>query len=346
MARTQQTEDQDRDEKDDIETPEKDSTEEKAVEIGKKVDVATGEKEEIPDYDVVEEGSDKDAKTEDDKLAKDKRVTDDKPQRQELTNREKRQLKKKRIAEKFDAKDALIRQQQEQINTMAGRLNEVDGRLSSYDQAQFTQIWNSSVEAFNAAEKKHSEAFSAGDGAAATVAMREMYIAQKRIDELETLKARASAQPQRQQTPQAPDQRIVSKAQEWAKRNDWFKAGGADDDSAIADAIAVKLVKEGYDPKTDDYYEELDERLEKRGIGRREEEEDDEDEPVRRRESRRSPPVGGGSGRGDMGNGKTAVTLPTAFIQTLKDNGYWDDVPKRNKMIAGYLKGIKERGNA
>ena len=256
-----------------------DTTKNKAEEIGKKVEDETGEKEAIPDYD--------------ERLAKDGRSNEEKQiERKELTNREKRQLKKKRIAEKFDAKDALIRQQQEQLNAMAARLNEVDGRLSSFDQAQFTQVWNSSVEAFQAAERKHQEAFSNGDGAKATEAMREMYQAQRRIDDLEAIKARQGAEKQQpRQVQQQPDVRTVNKAKEWAARNEWFKPGGADDDSVIADAIAVKLVKEGYDPKTDDYYDELDERLAKRGIGSQNDDEDDNDEPIQRKQpQRRSPP--------------------------------------------------------
>lgn len=338
MAKITQTENQESEDIDDKEIPEK-STEDKATEIKVETDE---KKEEAPDYDVTEEGVD------DARLAKDKRDTDDKARqdRKDLTNREKRQLKKKRIADKFDAKDALIRQQQDQLNSMASRLNEVDGRLSNYDQAQFTQVWNSSVEAFQAAERKHAEAFSAGDGVAATAAMREMYIAQKRIDEMEAIKARqGSQQPQRQQPQQqGHDPRTVNKAKEWAARNEWFVPGNTDDDSVIADAIAAKLVKEGYDPKTDDYYDELDERLQKRGIGQAQ---DDDDEPPaqRRAPQRKSPPIGGGgNGRGDMGGGKTQITLPTTFINALKESGIWDDPKRRNRAILEHQR-IKEEGN-
>lgn len=334
----------DKDDDKDIETPERDSTEDKAVEIGKKIETATGEKEEIPDFEVTEESADG---ADDARLSKDKRADHEgKREHKELSNREKRQLKKKRIAEKFDAKDNLIRQQQDQLNVMAARLNDVDGRLSNFDQAQFTQVWNSSVEAFQSAERKHQEAFSNGDGAKATEAMREMYQAQRRIDDLEALRGRQGQQ--QPQKPQGHDPRVVNKAKEWAARNEWFKPNAGDDDSAIADAIAMKLMKEGYDPKTDDYYEELDERLAKKGIGQQDDDEDDDEPAPRKPAQRRGPPVGGssGGGRGDIGSSKQQVTLPTAFINTLKDNGYWDDLPKRNKMIAGYLKGVKERGEA
>ena len=106
------------------------TTEDKAVEIGKKVDAVVTDKEEpIPDYEITEDGakdekvdlkSDKKDDDEDERIGK-SRDDKEKEDHRKLSNREKRHLKKKRVAEKFDAKDALIRQQQEQLNTMAAR---------------------------------------------------------------------------------------------------------------------------------------------------------------------------------------------------------------------------------
>lgn len=294
--------------------------------------------ENIPDYDVKElEDAKEDGTEDDERLSKSRDVSDRTEERKQLTNREKRQLRKKRISEKFDAKDALIHQQQEQINTLAGRLNEVDGKLSHYDQSQLQQNYNESVAAFKAAEDKHAEAFSTGDGAKATAAMREMYAAQKRIDDLEAINARQQNTRRQPIQPNQADPIVVSKATAWAEKNDWFKPGGANDDSAIADTIAAKLVKEGFDPKSDDYWEELDDRLESKGIGEREE---NNPPPTPRK---KSPPMGGGNGRGDMGSGKVAISLPTAYINALKENGKWDDPTVRNRMIKRYVDGVKSR---
>ena len=341
-------------EKEDVDTEDQ-STEDKAKDIGKKVDAIKTDKDEpIPDYEITEEGA-KDEKVDvksdkkDDDKEDDERIgkqRDDREDHRKLTNREKRQLKKKRVAEKFDAKDALIRQQQEQLNAMAGRLNEVDGRLSNYDQAQLQQTYNESLGAYNSAKEQHKAAFANGDSEKATAAMEQMYVAKRRMDDLEAIHARQQNTPRQQVQPKQNDPRLVSKATEWANKNTWFKPGAEDDDSAIADTIAAKLVKEGFDPKTDDYWDELDERLEKKGIGQVDDE-DDVDPPQRREAKRRSPPVGGGgNGRGDIGSGKTSVTLPTAYINALKEQGYWDQPEKRNKMIKRYIDGLRERGEA
>lgn len=320
------------------------TTEEKAALIGKKVD--TEHTEEVPDYEITEDdGSSAKDEADDDRLGKTRETAEHK----HLSNREKRQLRKKRLAEKFDAKDNLIRQQQDQLNAMAVRLNDVDGKLSQVDQDALLRAWNETQAHLQAAEREYTDAFSSGDGVKATAAMGRMYEAKKRSDELQAINARnQSIQAQPRQVQRA-DPVIVSKAQEWAGENSWFKQGGADDDSAIADAIALKLVKEGYDPKSDDYWDELDDRLSQKGIGSSDNDQQDQSQSQRERQEvdarparRRSPPVSGGSGRGDLG-GKVKITLPTEYIKTLKDNGYWDDPKVRNRMIARYQDGIRQR---
>jgi hypothetical protein len=329
MAKEKQTEDQDQDD-----------TEAKAAEIGKKVGVEEKD-DDAPEYDIIEDkGETIVEQKKDDEDEGDERLgkRPDPVEKKHLTNREKRHIRKERLRKKIDAKDQLIRQQQEQINNLGGQIAQVNGRLANFDQAQFTTAWNESVAAFQRAEQDHQAAFAAADGAKATQAMRDMYVAQKRIDQLEEIKNRQSfQQPAQQQAPQ--DTLVRTKAAEWASRNTWFKPGQGDDDSAIADTIAAKIAKEGYDPKTDDYWDELDERLAAKGIGEAEEDE----EPRQTQPKRRSPPVGGGSGRGDLANGKVQVSLPTAYIENLKQAGMWDSIPIRNKMIKKYLEGIRNR---
>jgi len=67
-------------------------------------------------------------------------------------------------------------------------------------------------------------------------------------------------QPQQYQQPQQPARQPDVKAQKWAEKNEWFGA----DEAMTYTAFAVhrKLVEEqGYDPKSDDYYEEIDRQL-------------------------------------------------------------------------------------
>lgn len=312
------------------------TTEEKAAEIGAAVD-AEKEDEKAPDYEISEEGAEPAKEDEGDARLGKTRDADDKPR---LSNREKRQLRKKKLAEKFDTKDRIIREQRDMINQLAARQNETDSRLSQVDQAQLQQAWNDTSAVFQQAEAEYTAAFETKNGAVATVAMRKMYEAQKRLDELQALNARMQQKGTQTQTAPKPDPIVANRAKEWSQRNTWFRPDGGDDDSAIANTIAAKLVKDGFDATTDEYWSELDERLAARGIGADEE----DDDPAPR--ARRSPPVSGSGGRGDLTNGKVAITLPTAYINALKESGKWDNPETRNRMIKRYLDGLKARQSA
>lgn len=317
---------------------EADETTAKAKEIGNDLGVedASDGKEELPDYEIIED--------DDSTLAKE-REERPKAERKILSNKEKRDLRKKRTQERFQAKDAIIEQQQTQLQQLAGRLNEFEGRLSNVDRAKVDDMLNQSIATFNTAEKDHMDAFKEGDGEKATRSMKIMYDAQRRIDQLQPIKQQYDKQPQQRQVQnqEAPDAALIQrKAKEWASKHDWYRADGSDEDSEIAKAISGKMVNEGYDPKSDDFWDELDDRLDKRGIGKLEDEDEDEPEeraPVVKR--RTAPPVSGGAKRGDV-SGKVKVSLPTAYINHLKEKGWYDDPVQRNKMIKRYQDGLKQ----
>jgi hypothetical protein len=205
---------------------------------------------------------------------------------------------------------------------------------------------NQSIGIFQQAEKDHMDAFKEGDGEKATRSMKIMYDTQRRIDQLQPIKQqydKLPTQPQKTEQPAAPDTIVVRKAAEWAKKHDWYRADGSDEDSEIAKTISGKMVNEGYDPKSDDFWDELDDRLDKRGIGRVEED-DEEDEPAPIVRKRSAPPVSGGSKRGATGS-KVQVILPTAYIQHLKDKGWWDDPIMKKKMIGRFLETQRNNQN-
>lgn len=309
-----------------------DDTAEKAKEIGKEIGVVDDKnKEDVPDYVIQEEP--------DERIAKER---ESKPERPQLTNKEKRELRKRRISEKFNEKDAIIAAQQQQLEQLNRRMSEVDGRLSGINQAELQKAYNDTTAAFAQAERDHAAAFSEGDGARATQAMRVMYEAQRRIEQIETINQQIQ-QPTRQPAAPQVDTLVVTKATAWARRNSWYDASGKDADSEVAKAISGALANEGYDPKSDDFWDELDERLEKyipERIAAHEEEESEA--PVRARK-RTAPPVGGGSNRGDI-RGKKAISLPTSYINTLKANGIWDDPKRRNKVLAERDRILREAG--
>lgn len=320
-----------------------DDTSEKAAAIGKDLGVA---KEEIPDYEIQEEADERIAKTREGAPA-----TQQKKDRKELSNKEKRDLRKQRVREKFNEKDTIIAEQQRQIEYLAQRQQQTEGRLAGIDKGQVKSALADSIKIFETAESQHAEAFKDGDGVKATKAMRDMYTAQKRIDELKAIDQRLeTVQQPRQAQREGFDPSVTNHAKQWVQRNAWFRqdAGGnaLDEDSEIAMALSARLVKEGFDPKSQDFWDELDDRAQKRlphvadGKG---DEEDEDDEQIQKQAPRKraAPPVGGGANRGDV-KGKVAVNVSTAFLDELKRNGLYEDPATRNAMIHEHLKWKRE----
>ena len=73
---------------------------------------------------------------------------------------------------------------------------------------------------------------------------------------------RAAAQPARPQR-QAAQNPAPPKAMSWWEKNNWFNAAGFERETAAARAIDVQLDLEGYDKNSDDYYDNLNNRLQK-----------------------------------------------------------------------------------
>ena len=146
------------------------------------------------------------------------------------------------------------------------------GRLKTLDQGYVTEYSQRVDSELQAAEASLRQAMNSGD----TDATIE---AQKKLSELSVAKERvrlAKAQqpeeekgqevPQQTQQPapvqpQQPQQQPDPKAEDWAKNNEWF---GQDEAMTYAAfGIHKKLIEEeGFDPRTDEYYTELDRRME------------------------------------------------------------------------------------
>ena len=83
--------------------------------------------------------------------------------------------------------------------------------------------------------------------------------------------AEMQKQQSQQQRPAAPQQRSQQaaqnpappKAMNWWQQNNWFNAAGFERETAAARAIDVQLDLEGYDKNSDEYYDHLNNRLQK-----------------------------------------------------------------------------------
>jgi hypothetical protein len=126
-------------------------------------------------------------------------------------------------------------------------------------------------------------------------------------------------------------------AQDFIKENPWYDAQGRDEDSAIVIAIDQSLAKEGFNPQSADYWDELRRRASKRLPERF-----DGDAPKRssersesRREPRGGPAVGSGREHAPTSTRKEIYISPERK-QALIEAGVWDDPVLRNRYVARY----------
>ena len=180
---------------------------------------------------------------------------------------------------------------------------------------------------------KIREAMQQQDGEAMVQAQELLADSKNRLENLASIKKQAvsqMSQPQKQNI-QVPDQSVQRLAAQWMKDNSWYDPQATDFDSEVAQTVDKRLTKEGFDPSTEEYWEELDERLKKLMPHNYKE--------VRNERSRPPKSIVGGSGResgATVRNGD--FVLDPERVKAIKEAGMWDDPEKRKKMISTYIK--------
>jgi len=146
--------------------------------------------------------------------------------------------------------------------------NSLKQRMSSLDNSYVNEYTTRVETQLAQTEKEMARAMELGDTQAAVEAQRKLTSLSIENDrasqakmQQERQKEAASQQPQQQAQPQQQQMRRPDrKAEDWAEKNDWF---GQDEAMTFAAfGIHKKLVEEeGFDPQSDDYYNELDQRI-------------------------------------------------------------------------------------
>jgi len=179
------------------------------------------------------------------------------------------------------------------------------------------------------ADRVIAKAVAAGNGEDVTQAMRYRDQALAKIQQLNYQKMQFGNQkPQ----PQQINEMTMHYAQEFIKENSWYDAQGRDEDSAIVIAIDQSLAKDGFNPQTEEYWDELRRRAAKR-LPERFEGDSSRLEP--RREPRGGPAVGSGREHAPATTRREIYISPERK-QALIEAGVWDDAVLRNKYVQRY----------
>jgi hypothetical protein len=275
------------------------------------------------------EASDEDDHDEDERATKNTDETDD--ERDAI--RERRRLEK---LERKERRDKAITRDKTELDFLRKRNDELERRMSAQEQrAHQTDLNNLDAQLRGAmnevdmAEKVIAKAVAVGNGDDVAQAMRYRDQAMQKAQQLNAVKQNAAA-------PRAPanngiDDMTMQHAQGFLKENKWYDPQGRDEDSAIVLAIDQALSKDGYDPKTEEYWAELN----KRAARRLPEKFAPAKAEAPDRVSRGGPAIGSGREHAPASTRKEIYVSPERK-QALIDAGVWDDATLRMKYVKRY----------
>ena len=149
-----------------------------------------------------------------------------------------------------------IQEQNAQLNARLARLEQ--GSAQNSERA-FNQRYNQTKAALTKAVEE-------GDTEAQVnfqEQMADMRAAMRIAEMQKQQQSQRSVSPTVGRAQQAATQQVPEKANSWWQQNRWFNTGGFERETAMARSIDVQLDLEGYDKNSDEYYQVLNNRLQK-----------------------------------------------------------------------------------
>jgi hypothetical protein len=250
--------------------------------------------------------------------------------------RNRRRAKKVYIKRTNEEKDQRLGLLQRQNQELMERLSVVERKTHGADMARYDKAMEDEQYRLKYAQQKMKEATDNSDGEAFTKAQELWYDTRRKLEAMNNYKEQVAKAGSSESSPADP--KLVRLANDWMEANSWYDPEAGDEDTQIAKVIDKRLAAEGWNPATKDYWDELDNRLQKR-LPHRYTRDTGEN-------SRRSPRsvVTGSSRESSRGIGGQFVLEPEQ-VRAMKDAGFWDDPDKRKKMILRYAIEARNRRN-
>jgi len=181
---------------------------------------------------------------------------------------------KKRIAELTHArhderrKAEALGREREEFERAARSLLEENQRLKQYVQngeQEFIKVSSSAAEMeLQAAKKQYKDAYESGDSDALLAAQEALTDAKFKLQQAKNFRSTPLQRDEDavQMQPQIPARQTVDEdTLHWQARNQWFNHPDHPDMTAFALGVHKKLVNSGVDPRSKDYYEQIDARM-------------------------------------------------------------------------------------
>lgn len=243
-------------------------------------------------------------------------------------NRKRRQKRREMQKRARDAAQHELRLLREQNAELMRRVSAVEGHAIQTNAQGLDARLNQALAEVRQAETIIARATEAGNGEDVVAAMRIRDEAIAAASQLQQAKQQFEQAAQRAQQPAPPqvDPRVASYAQEWMQANPWYDPRGADRDSALTKAIDNELVRDGFDPKTREYWEELTARVAD-ALG--------ETSAPAAKPRRKAPPTGNTREHAPASTKREIYVTPERKAAMI-EAGAWDDPVKRQKMLRAY----------
>jgi hypothetical protein len=258
--------------------------------------------------------------------------------------RARRRAKKDLIRKTNEEKDVRLQQLQRENEEFKRRLSSVERESKESRVSRIDKHLEDQKVRLEYAKMKLSEAVAAGDGDAMVQAQTMWNEAQAAVGEFARAKEAAvrDARSGGDSTPRV-DPSVQRNAADWMRRNSWYRPDTSDRDSQIAKKVDELLVTEGMNPSDPDYWDELDNRLQK-ALPHRYNDTSDGNSAVRKPRN-----VVGSSGREASaaygGNNRTQFVLSPERVKAMKEVGAWDNPVRKKAMIENFIKYDRANGN-
>lgn len=253
-------------------------------------------------------------------------------------NRERRQQNKENRKNHIESLRREIAARDQIINDLSTRVASVEQQSVGSQMAQLDKAIEEAAGYYNHFKEVNSVAIEQADGARAVEAQEKMFAAQQRHAALMNAK-KNMARPM-QQAP-ALDPRVVNNAQDWMARNGWYDQQRKDTDSYMVGKIDDRLVEEGWNPATKEYWDELDARIKKylphktiSGYNKPQVNQGSGNRP-------RVPVAGSGSESNSTSKG---YVLSAERVKALKEAGIYDDPAQRAEAIKRFQEYDRQNG--
>ena len=150
-----------------------------------------------------------------------------------------------------------LKSENEKLQTQISNLDK--GYITEYGTRIESQLASASEALKKALEVNDAEAIVKANQAIAkaTIEQERHRLAKERQESQPEVKPQEQTQPQAQ-----PEAQVDPKAKAWAEDNPWF--GENEEMTILAMGLDKKLKQEGFDPRSDEYYTEINKRIRKR----------------------------------------------------------------------------------